>query len=71
MKRIRSLGFTIPDETIRFDEATEKWIYQQPDWNKFKQIATNEGPRSQERLNLRRTSYENNQWVREALGSKG
>ncbi len=70
IKRIHSLGFTIPDETLRFDEETEKWIYQQPDWNKLKQIARNEGPRSQERLNLRRTSYKNNQWVREALAPK-
>jgi ring-1,2-phenylacetyl-CoA epoxidase subunit PaaA len=67
IKRIHSLGFTIPDETLRFDEETEKGIYQQPDWNKLKKIARNEGPRSQERLNLRRISYTKNQWVREAL----
>ncbi|MDQ1000654.1 ring-1,2-phenylacetyl-CoA epoxidase subunit PaaA [Neobacillus niacini] len=70
IKRIHSLGFTIPDETLRFDEETEKWIYKQPDWNKLKKIARNEGPRSQERLNLRRVSYKNNQWVREALSPK-
>ncbi|MGM0878235.1 MAG: 1,2-phenylacetyl-CoA epoxidase subunit PaaA [Bacillota bacterium] len=70
IKRILSLGFTIPDETLRFDEETEKWIYQQPGWNKLKKIARNEGPRSQERLNLRRISYTNNQWVREALAQK-
>lgn len=70
VKRILSLGYTIPDETLRFDEETKTWIYQQPDWNKLKKIARNEGPRSQERLNLRRTSYENNKWVREALAPK-
>ena len=70
IKRIHSLGFTIPDETLRFDDETEKWIYKQPDWNKLKKIARNEGPRSQERLNLRRVSYKNNQWVREALAPK-
>lgn len=67
VKRILSLGFTIPDETLRFDEETETWIYQQPDWNKLKKIARNEGPLSQERLKLRKISYTNNQWVREAL----
>jgi ring-1,2-phenylacetyl-CoA epoxidase subunit PaaA len=70
IKRIHSLGFTIPDETLRFDDETEKWIYKQPDWNKLKKIARNEGPRSQERLNLRRISYKNNKWVREALAPK-
>ncbi|MGE7767166.1 1,2-phenylacetyl-CoA epoxidase subunit PaaA [Peribacillus sp. NPDC096540] len=70
VKRILSLGYTIPDETLRFDKDTETWIYQQPDWGKLKIIARNEGPRSQQRLNLRRISYENNKWVREALAPK-
>ena len=67
--RILSLGLTIPDSTIHFDEEQQTWIYQQPDWNEFKKIIKNQGPRSQARLNLRRTSYENNAWVREALSA--
>ncbi|MCD8508543.1 MAG: 1,2-phenylacetyl-CoA epoxidase subunit A [Bacillus sp. (in: Bacteria)] len=69
--RILSLGLTIPDETIRYDEETKNWIYQQPDWNEFKQIISNNGPKSKERLQLRRISHENNAWVREALGARG
>lgn len=65
--RILSLGLTIPDPTLRFDEEQQLWIYQQPDWSKFKEIITNNGPRSQARLNLRRVSYETNAWVRDAL----
>lgn len=68
--RILSLGITIPDETLRFDEESGDWIYQQPDWNEFKQIISNNGPMSQERLRLRKLSYENNEWVREALGAR-
>lgn len=67
VKRILSLGFTVPDETLRFDEESETWIYQQPDWSKLKKIARNEGPCSQDRLKLRKISYTNNHWVREAL----
>ncbi len=67
--RILSLGLTIPDPTLRYDEVSKKWIYQEPDWNLFKKIVRNEGPRSQARLKLRRVSYENNAWVREALTS--
>ena len=67
--RILSLGLTIPDPTIHFDEESKLWIYQQPDWNEFKKIIKNKGPRSQARLNLRRTSYENNAWVRDALSA--
>ncbi len=65
--RIRSLGLVIPDPTLRFDEETGQWEYAQPDWTKFKTIIQGGGPRSKERLDLRRTSYENNAWVRDAL----
>ncbi|MGD7045328.1 1,2-phenylacetyl-CoA epoxidase subunit PaaA [Jeotgalibacillus proteolyticus] len=65
--RILSIGLTIPDSTMLYDEKQEKWIYQQPDWEKFKEIVKNKGPKSQERLRLRALSYENNEWVREAL----
>jgi ring-1,2-phenylacetyl-CoA epoxidase subunit PaaA len=67
--RILSLGLTIPDPTLRYDEEQQQWVYRQPDWNEFKKIIKNQGPRSQARLNLRRKSYENNAWVREALSA--
>ena len=65
--RILSLGLTIPDPTLHFDEKSNLWRYQQPDWTEFLKIIRNKGPRSEARLNLRRTSYENNAWVRDAL----
>lgn len=68
--RIQSLGLTIPDPTLHFNEEKQEWVYQQPNWDNFKKIQRNEGPKSQERLNLRRTSYENTTWVREALSTQ-
>lgn len=65
--RILSLGLTIQDATLTYDEQTKQWLYQQPDWNEFKKIISNQGPKSQDRLRLRKLSYENNAWVREAL----
>lgn len=67
--RILSLGLTVPDSTLHYDEEEGIWKYQQPDWNEFKKIIGNNGPRSQERLNLRRHSYEYNAWVRDALSA--
>ncbi|SDH92218.1 ring-1,2-phenylacetyl-CoA epoxidase subunit PaaA [Alteribacillus persepolensis] len=67
LPRVFSLGLTIPDETLRYDEEKEYWIYQQPDWNEFKKIISNNGPRSKERIRLREISYEKNRWVRQAL----
>jgi ring-1,2-phenylacetyl-CoA epoxidase subunit PaaA len=67
--RILSLGLKIPDPALHYDEENKKWHYTQPDWNEFKKIIRNEGPRSKARLQLRKVSYENSAWVREALGS--
>jgi ring-1,2-phenylacetyl-CoA epoxidase subunit PaaA len=65
--RILSLGLTIPDSTMHFDTNQKMWIYQQPNWNYFKQIVRNNGPKSKDRLRLRELSHKNNAWVREAL----
>ncbi|TQK54072.1 ring-1,2-phenylacetyl-CoA epoxidase subunit PaaA [Brevibacillus sp. AG162] len=71
LPRIFHLGFTVPDDTIYFDEAADKWVYQQPDWEEFKQIVKGNGPRSAHRLNLRVMSYEETKWVRDAIMSYG
>jgi ring-1,2-phenylacetyl-CoA epoxidase subunit PaaA len=65
--QIWHLGLTIPDETLRFNEETKQWHYRQPDWEEFKKIIRNQGPKSQERLSLRKRAFEKNEWVREAL----
>lgn len=67
--RVLSLGLTLPDESMHFDQERELWVYKQPDWNRFKDIIKNNGPKSQERLGLRRTAYDTNKWVREALNA--
>lgn len=66
--RIWSLGLTVPDEALRFDENTRQWIYRQPDWKEFKKIISNKGPKSENRLQLRKIAYRQHEWVREALG---
>ncbi|MCH1626303.1 1,2-phenylacetyl-CoA epoxidase subunit A [Fredinandcohnia sp. SECRCQ15] len=65
--RLLSLGLKLPDKTMYFDNEKRQWIYQQPDWGKFKQIIKNNGPKSKQRLRLRQITYETNKWVHEAL----
>ncbi|QHE52744.1 1,2-phenylacetyl-CoA epoxidase subunit PaaA [Pontibacillus sp. HMF3514] len=65
--RILSLGLELPDQTMHYDKENETWVYQQPDWNEFKNIVKNNGPKSKDRLDLRKNSYEQNAWVRKAL----
>lgn len=65
--KIFHLGLTLPDPTIQYDEVEGKWNYQQPDWDEFKQIVSGHGPCSVSRLDLRKLSYQQAQWVRDAL----
>lgn len=65
--KIKLLGLTIPDETLHFDEDKQEWSYREPDWEKFKQIVKGNGPKTDERVSLRRDSYRSSSWVREAL----
>ncbi|WP_409305862.1 1,2-phenylacetyl-CoA epoxidase subunit PaaA [Peribacillus sp. SCS-155] len=68
--RVLSIGLRLPDETMRFDKERGLWIYKQPDWNQFKAIIKNNGPKSHSRLRLRKLAYENNSWVLNALNMK-
>jgi len=65
--RIRELGLTIPDSDLVLDGATGTWAYGEPDWNELRTVVTNHGPKSQERLEFRRTNREATQWVRDAI----
>ncbi|MCP3772773.1 1,2-phenylacetyl-CoA epoxidase subunit A [Paenibacillus sp. MZ04-78.2] len=66
--QIQALGLKVPDETLRYDDENQKWVYTHADYSYLKNvISKNQGPRSQNRLNLRKIGFENNAWVREAL----
>jgi ring-1,2-phenylacetyl-CoA epoxidase subunit PaaA len=43
-------------------------VYTEPDWQQFSaMVRDNSGPKSQERVNLRRRAHEEQAWVREAM----
>ncbi|MDQ6693021.1 MAG: 1,2-phenylacetyl-CoA epoxidase subunit A, partial [Chloroflexota bacterium] len=65
--KILELGLTIPDSELHFDTEANAWRYTEPDWNELKMVVTGHGPRSQERLDLRRHAYADTQWVRDAV----
>lgn len=70
--RIHSIGLTVPDKDLRFDEESGKWVYTQPDWAYFSRIVRdNAGPQSQARIALRRQAHEGQAWVREAMKKSG
>jgi len=69
--QILDLGLTIPDPNLRYDEENDRWVYTEPDWDKFFDIIRGNGPMSKERLAVRRLAHEEGRWVREALEATG
>ena len=65
--RIREIGLEIPDPELRQDPDTGRWLYTEPDWKELYAVVTGHGPRSAARLELRRLSYAQTQWVRETV----
>jgi ring-1,2-phenylacetyl-CoA epoxidase subunit PaaA len=65
--RIRELGLEIPDPELRLDESTGQYRYTEPDWDELRSVVTGHGPKSQERLDFRRTNHDQTAWVRETI----
>ncbi|MCH7839362.1 MAG: 1,2-phenylacetyl-CoA epoxidase subunit A [Planctomycetes bacterium] len=65
--KMLDLGLTIPDKSLRYDKATDTWLYDDPDWEEFKRVVRGGGPVTKERLEARRLAHEDGLWVREAL----
>lgn len=62
-----TIGLTIPDPDLHFDEASGNWRHGPIDWDHFWQVVKGNGPMNKERLAARRRAHEEGQWVREAL----
>ena len=67
MPQIWELGLTVPDPELRKDEETGRWHYTEPDWDELMSVVTGHGPKTEDRLDLRRRARENSAWVRQVL----
>ena len=65
--QIWELGLTVPDPELRKDEESGRWHYTEPDWDELKHVVTGHGPKTEERLDLRRQARENAAWVRKVV----
>jgi ring-1,2-phenylacetyl-CoA epoxidase subunit PaaA len=64
--QIWELGLTVPDPKLRKrDDGV--WEYSEPDWEELKHVVTGHGPKTEERLGLRRRSRAETAWVRAAV----
>jgi len=63
------LGLTIPDPQLRWNPATEHYDIGPIDWAEFHAVLKGHGPCNRERMQARRTAYEQGRWVREAAAA--
>ena len=64
-----SLGLSIPDPDLHFDDRTGDWEHGQIHWEEFWRVVQGDGPCNKERMAVRRNAHEDGQWVREALAA--
>ena len=55
------------DPNLRHDEETGDWHISEADWDEFYRVIRGNGPCNAKRLALRRFSYEQGHWVRQAI----
>jgi len=64
--QVWELGLTLPDAKLRRrDDGV--WEYTEPDWEELRQVVTGHGPKTAERLELRRFTREETAWVRQSV----
>jgi ring-1,2-phenylacetyl-CoA epoxidase subunit PaaA len=64
--QIWELGLTVPDPKLRKrDDGV--WEYTEPDWDKLTAVVTGHGPASAERLEFRRLSRAEVDWVSQVV----
>ncbi len=61
------LGLTIPDEHLRWNEASGHYDFTEPDWNEFFEVINGNGPCNVDRLNARKKAWDDGAWVRDAM----
>src|SRR3954470_24750353 len=64
--QIWELGLTVPDADLRKNDDGV-WEYTEPDWDELRSVVTGHGPKSQDRLDLRRKARESSAWVRQVV----
>jgi ring-1,2-phenylacetyl-CoA epoxidase subunit PaaA len=60
------LGVTLPDASLRWNEARGHYDFGEVDWDEFKAVVAGNGPCNTERVARRRAAHEEGSWVREA-----
>lgn len=64
---LTTLGLTVPDPDLHYDEESGNWITGEIDWDEFWRVIKGQGPCNKERMEARIKAHEDGLWVREAI----
>jgi ring-1,2-phenylacetyl-CoA epoxidase subunit PaaA len=64
--QIKILGFTLPDEKLKWNKETKHYDFGEINWEEFWNVVNGNGPCNKERLAARVKAHEDGAWVREA-----
>src|SRR5438105_6955497 len=64
--QIWEIGLNVTDPKLRKREDGV-WEYTEPDWDELRHVVTGHGPRTADRLDLRRQAREHSAWVRQVM----
>ena len=61
------LGLTVPDPNLKWNEEAGHYDFSEPDWSEFFDVISGNGPCNVERLDARKTAWDEGAWVREGM----
>ncbi|HBZ45344.1 MAG TPA: 1,2-phenylacetyl-CoA epoxidase subunit A [Maritimibacter sp.] len=61
------LGLTVPDDTLAWNEEKGGYDFAEPDWDEFFDVLKGAGPANHDRLEARKTAWDDGAWVRDGL----
>ena len=64
--QIKILGFTLPDEKLKWNKKRKHYDFGEINWEEFWNVVNGNGPCNKERLAARIKAHEDGAWVREA-----
>ncbi|MFG1776731.1 1,2-phenylacetyl-CoA epoxidase subunit PaaA [Micromonospora sp. NPDC049048] len=69
VQQAESLGLTIPDPDLRWNESRQSYDFTQPDYDELMRVIKGEGPCNRQRMEHRRRAHDDGAWVREAAAA--
>lgn len=69
VEQAKILNMTLPDEHLKWNEATQQYDFGEIDWNEFWNVVKGNGPCNRQRLDARKKAWAEGAWVRDAANA--